>query len=77
MTHTTDITILPGMDGLRVGDVLLEDRFFFAFQALKSQGMLAAYDNARSHGAAESAKHYREAAVSEWSEAVKQGFVCC
>jgi hypothetical protein len=77
MTYTTNITSLPDViDGHSIGDKLGEDRFYHAFQALKSQAQMAHHETCDDRSELRMSM-YRRQAIGEWSDAVRNGFVCC
>jgi hypothetical protein len=77
MTYTTNITSLPEIiDGHAIGDKLGERRFYHAFQALKSQEMMANHEACAEQSELRMSM-YRRRAIGEWSDAVRNGFVCC
>jgi hypothetical protein len=77
MTHTTSLTSLPGiLEGHSIGDKLGEDRFYHAFQALKSQERMASHEACAEQSPMRMSM-YRRTAMKEWSQAVRNGFVCC
>jgi len=77
MTYTTNITSLPDIiDGHAIGDKLGEERFYHAFQALKSQAQMAHHEECEDPSAMRMSM-YRRTAMKEWSWAVRNGFVCC
>ena len=66
--------------GVEIEFDALDDRRFYAAQAIMSQYLLDADDRAERHGGrVDEASRYdcRVAAVDEWSAAVRAGFVCC
>lgn len=54
-----------------------DDRRFYAAQALMSQRILDVDNRSNPLHDDEDSTETRRAAVSEWSEAVRNGFVCC
>jgi len=65
--------------GIEIEYNTLNDRMFYAIQAMLSQRLLECEDRAEMYGGADETDRYdcRLIAVEEWSAAVRHGFVCC
>ncbi len=74
------MAIFTAQSGIEIEFDVLDDRRFYAAQALMSQIILDADDRTEKCGRlVDEVDRYdcRTMAVEEWSAAVRNGFVCC